>query len=117
MNVAEKFSVISIYVSHNSDEYIKKFSDRHKAELGKKIFLINSSENTINVEEFDDFEIINVGENIGFSAANNIGIDYASKLEPDYFLIINPDVLLPPSWLSTCIHASPPLLKLRLYFT
>ena len=99
-----QISVVSIYVSHNSDEYIKKFSDRHKDELGEKVFLINSSSNTIEPENFYDFEVINIGENIGFSAANNIGIKNAAMLEPDYYLIINPDVYLPPSWLNRVLE-------------
>ena len=92
-------SIVSIYVSHNSDRYIKKFSNRHKDELGNKTVLVNSSLNTIEANIFRDFEVINVNENIGFSAANNIGIKYGAKFKPDYFLLINPDVFLPASWL------------------
>ncbi len=95
----EQPSVISIYVSHDSEKYIKKFSYRHGKELGEKVILLNSSSTDIDVEAFSDFEFINVGENIGFSAANNIGIKHGVKLEPDYFLIINPDVYLPSGWL------------------
>ena len=98
------FSVISIYVSHNSDKYIKRFGGRHHAELGSKTFLINSCEKTSGLEGFPTFDIINIGKNIGFSAANNMAISAGLKLEPGYFLIINPDVYLPPSWLSNVFH-------------
>lgn len=104
MAVAEKFSVISIYVSHNSEAYIKRFSDRHKGELGKKVFLVNSSLNSIDENKFPDFEVINIGGNIGFAAANNAGIEQGIKLEPDYILIVNPDVFLPASWLMSVLE-------------
>lgn len=94
-----QLSIVSIYVSHFSEKYIRKFGDRHKAELGENVFLINSSVNSIDEEEFYDFNVINVGENIGFSAANNMGIQHARYLKSDYFLFINPDILLPPLWL------------------
>jgi len=97
-------SVVSIYVSHNSDEYIKKFSNRHIDELGEKVFLINSSSNTVNAEDFHNSEVINIGENIGFSAANNIGIECSLEFESDYFLLINPDVFLPDSWLKNVLE-------------
>lgn len=99
----QRLSVVSIYVSHNSEKYIKKFSSRHRVELGEKVFLINSSSNVISAESFCDFEVINIGENIGFSAANNIGIKYGSEFEPDYFLLVNPDIFLPPSWLESVL--------------
>ncbi len=101
--IMERLSVISIYVSHNSDAYIKKFSSRHRAELGEKIFLINSSSNDIEVEDYYDFGVVNIGENIGFSAANNVGIKIGAKYEPDYFLLVNPDVFLPTSWLQNLL--------------
>lgn len=94
-----KLSIFSIYVSHASDKLIKKFSDRHKNELGDKVYLINSSLIDIKQALFPDFEVINLGENIGFAAANNVGISSGLKQEPDFFLIINPDVLLPDGWL------------------
>lgn len=97
-------SVVSIYVSHNSDEYIKKFSNRHKDELGERVFLINSSSNAIEAEDFRDFEVVNIGENIGFSSANNIGFECGLKFDPDYFLLINPDVFLPASWLMNVLE-------------
>ena len=94
-----ELSIFSIYVSHASDKLIKKFSDRHKNELGDKVYLINSSLIDIEQALFPDFEVINLGENIGFAAANNVGISFGLKQEPDFFLIINPDVLLPDGWL------------------
>jgi N-acetylglucosaminyl-diphospho-decaprenol L-rhamnosyltransferase len=97
-------AVVSIYVSHKSEAYIKKFSDRHGDELGKKVFIINSSSNAINAEDFHDFEVVNVGKNIGFSAANNTGIKLGAKYEPDYFLLVNPDVFLPASWLQNLLE-------------
>jgi GT2 family glycosyltransferase len=99
MNMKE-LSIISVYVSHDSYEYIKKFSDRHKEELGESVYLINSSLNDVEPEEFQDFKVINLGENLGFSAANNIGIKLGTRFDPDYILIINPDVYLPTAWLS-----------------
>jgi len=94
-----ELSIFSIYVSHASDKLIKKFSDRHKNELGDKVYLINSSSIDIEQALFPDFEVINLGGNIGFAAANNVGISSGLKHEPDFFLIINPDVLLPDGWL------------------
>ncbi len=95
----KKKSIVSIYVSHFNEDCIKKFSDRHKDELGKEVFLINSSSSSIDAEYFPDFEVIEAGGNVGFSSANNIGIKQAGFVDPDYFLIINPDVFLPPAWL------------------
>ena len=100
----ERLSVISIYVSHNSDKYIKKFSIRHRDELGDKVILINSSSNAIGAEDFRDFEIVNIGKNIGFSAANNAAIKLGKKYKPDYFLLVNPDVLLPAAWLQSLLE-------------
>lgn len=97
-------SVVSIYVSHYSEEYLNKFHCLHKAELGRKTYLINSSTSDIGIDEFPDIEIINIGKNVGFSAANNIGIEQGARLEPDYYLVINPDVLLPPLWMNGVLH-------------
>ena len=95
--------MISIYVSHNSEQYINKFAVRHKDELGDKVFLINSSiNNYVSVDELP-LKVVNIGKNIGFAAANNIGIEYARKYNPDYFLIVNPDVYLPKGWLESIL--------------
>lgn len=100
----KQLSVVSIYVSHNSEKYIKKFSNRHRDELGEKVFIINSSSEDIDTEKFPDFEIINMGDNVGFSAANNTGIKLGAEYEPDYFLLVNPDIFLPSLWLRNMLE-------------
>ena len=99
-----EISIISVYVSHNSEAFIKKFGDRHKHELGEKTFLVNSSTYPIDQDDFPGFEVINVGDNIGFSAANNLAIRAGLEFEPEYFLIINPDVYLPAGWMKKVMH-------------
>ena len=98
-----RLSVFSIYVSYFSEKFIKKFFEQHKDELGENVSLINSCEAAIKQGDFPDFNIVNIGKNVGFSAANNIGIKLGVKFKPDYFLIINPDVLLPPCWLNVVL--------------
>ena len=100
----QRLSVISIYVSHKSEKYIKKFSNRHADELGDKVILVNSSAIAIGTKDFRDFEIVNIGENIGFAAANNAAIKLGEKYKPDYFLLVNPDVFLPASWLENLLQ-------------
>jgi len=98
MITEDSLSVTSIYVSHNSDEYIKKFSNKHINELGDKVFLVNSSMNDIEVDCFSGFEVINIGKNVGFSVANNIAVNASIDDSTDYYMFINPDVYLPPEW-------------------
>lgn len=92
--------MVSIFVSHHSEAFINKFGFIHKDELGDLVCVVNSSSVTSKIDPALKFEVIEVNENIGFSAANNIGIRRALKNDPDYFLIINPDVKLPEKWLS-----------------
>ena len=62
----DNVSVITIYVSHKSEGYIKKFSERHRCSLGKKVLLINSSSNNIDAKDFHDIDVVNIGENVCF---------------------------------------------------
>ena len=96
----EKIKLVSIYVSHFSDEFINKFGLNHKNELGDVVYVINSSTAASEIDASLGFQVININKNIGFSAANNIGINHGLKSDPDYILIINPDISLPSKWLA-----------------
>lgn len=100
-----KMSVVSVYVSHFSENYIDRFSTRHREELGRNVYVVNSSTKPYESEVEQRFCLIEAGSNVGFSKANNIGIKRGLSDEPDFFLIINPDVLLPPQWLSKVSEA------------
>lgn len=99
----KNIKIVSIYVSHHSEEYVKKFGLLHKEQLGDCVYVVNSSTSASKIDESLGFEIIEINNNIGFSAANDIGIRAALKYNPDYILIINPDVLLPSLWLTTVL--------------
>lgn len=88
-----------IVVSHNSEKYIERFWGVNSKELGCKITIVNSSDNKINLNSNINYSIIEVGSNVGFSAANNQGINHVLNEGPDYFLIANPDVMIPSGWL------------------
>jgi len=94
-------SITSIYVSHASEKYIRRFAARHLRELGKKTYVVNSHIDSISSDDLFGFEVINLNRNAGFSAANNAAIDLALKEGVDFFLFINPDVLLPEGWLDS----------------
>lgn len=96
----EPLSIIAVYVSYHSDEFINKFGVRHKQELGDKVIVVNSSTTGFELHQDLPYEVINISGNIGFAAANNVAIAQGLQDDPDYFLIINPDVYLPESWMS-----------------
>ena len=99
----KNIKIVSIYVSHHSEEYVNKFGLMHKEQLGDCVYVVNSSSSASKIDDSLGFEIIDINDNIGFSAANNIAIRAALKYNPDYILIINPDVLLPSLWLTTVL--------------
>jgi GT2 family glycosyltransferase len=98
-----KKRIISIYVSHKSDEFINKFGRDHKSELGDSVYVVNSSACLSTIDESLGFNVIEANENVGFSAANNIAVHHCKYTNSDYLLFINPDVSLPQKWLTNVI--------------
>jgi GT2 family glycosyltransferase len=70
----KNIKIVFIYVSHHSEEYVKKFGLLHKEQLGDCVYVVNSSTSASKIDESLGFEIIDINNNVGFSAANNIGI-------------------------------------------
>lgn len=99
-----KLNFVSIYVSHHSEKYIKKFYTIHKAELGDKVYLVNSSSNDINSDEFSELVVLNLGKNVGFAVSNNLALSVVQE-DVDFYMLINPDILLPSGWLVDVVSA------------
>jgi GT2 family glycosyltransferase len=56
------------------------------------------------VAVFPACELIALGSNTGFAAANNIGIAHCADSE--YIVLLNPDAFPEPDWLSTLLAAA-----------
>jgi GT2 family glycosyltransferase len=56
-------------------------------------------------ERFAWATILELPENIGYSAANNVGIDYAMRQAADYVLLLNNDTIVDPLMLETLLRA------------
>ncbi len=92
----------SIVLFRNNPEELRPTVECFLRSNGKKLYLIDNSENDDLRFEFDHpkIEYIFPGKNIGFGAANNLILDKIKK-ESKYHLILNPDVLFEPSVLDS----------------
>lgn len=91
--------VLSILVTYNGQEYIKKCIDSLiKSSYKNEILVIDNNSNDLTVEiikkDYPDIMIVENDQNIGFGQANNIGFRYALDKEYDYILLINQDAIV-----------------------
>jgi len=54
-------------------------------------------------EQFADIEIIQTGQNLGFSGGNNIGMRHAFDNDADYVLLLNNDTIVDPSFVAELV--------------
>ena len=75
-------------------EAIKKKEDR----FFKNIIVVDNKSTDGSVEKirerFEDVEVIENRENLGYAGGNNVGIRYALKQGADFVFILNPDTLV-----------------------
>jgi GT2 family glycosyltransferase len=57
-------------------------------------------------ERFPDLEIIQTGENLGFSGGNNVGIKYALEQGAEYIWLLNNDTIVDPRCLSLMVQTA-----------
>lgn len=55
---------------------------------------------------FPELEILETGQNLGYSGGNNVGISYAIEQGVDYVMILNNDTLVAPSMLDKLVSAA-----------
>jgi GT2 family glycosyltransferase len=57
-------------------------------------------------EAYPEVEIIENGENLGYSPANNRGIEHALKLGAEYILLLNNDTVVAPDFLEPLVEVA-----------
>lgn len=67
-------------------------------------FSDNDSEAVLR-KEYQEYKIIQTGENLGFAGGNNIAIDYCLTQKADYVLLLNNDTTVKPDFLSYIVDA------------
>jgi GT2 family glycosyltransferase len=96
-------SIAVIVVNWNADDYLKKCLKGLKSQTLKptRVIVVDnaSTDGSINglKEEFEDFEIIKLEENTGFSFANNLAVKNVDNC--DWIAFLNPDAFARPDWL------------------
>ena len=55
-------------------------------------------------DEFEHVEVIETGENLGFSAGNNIGIERGLQQGYEYILLLNNDAIVDPNMLTALVR-------------
>ncbi len=53
---------------------------------------------------YPDLNLLETGENLGFTGANNIGISYAMKHHADYIMLLNNDTVVAPDFIQPLVH-------------
>ncbi len=95
----KKIAIITVDSNSHSDteEFLKSFKKLKTTGFDiKRIVVDNGSTKALSTSEGD---LIQTGENLGFTGGYNRGLRYARQWGADYYLIINNDVLFPDSQL------------------
>lgn len=56
------------------------------------------------MNRFPDYELVKLGKNLGFAAANNVGIRLCEEM--DFVALLNPDAFPEPDWLAALVAAA-----------
>lgn len=95
-----KVAIITVNYNGKKDtlELLKSLRSLKGRELELKTILVDnaSSDGSVTTihKQFPEVDIIQAGNNLGFSGGYNKGIEYAQIWEADYFLLINNDCLI-----------------------
>ena len=95
-HISKNIKIFAIIVTYNGAKWIEKcFGSLINSNIPLNILVIDngSSDNTPNIvrKKYPMVEIIQTGENLGFTKANNIGIKFALKQRADYVFLLNQD--------------------------
>ncbi len=101
---APKASVI--IVNYNGGDWLARCvrALAAQSEASFEAFIVDNGSQDSSLESLPEldarFEIVRVGENLGFAAANNLA---ASKARADYLVMLNPDAFARSDWLENLL--------------
>lgn len=107
MDATPKASII--IVNYNGGEYLARCLEcvAAQTEAGFECFVIDNGSTDGSLETLPAidarFQIVRLGENTGFAAANNYG---AALARAPYLAMLNPDAFARPNWLSALLAAA-----------
>ncbi len=106
--MTDRPAVSVVVVSYRCGELLRDCLaslDMNRRELSLQVIVVDnaSGDGTVEVARtFDQVDVVELDENVGFARANNIGI---ARCTGDAVLVLNPDTVVPPGTLAACLHA------------